>query len=595
MKLSEFIIRAGTTPESFMRGEKLYRDGAISSATVQGNVLSALCEGTQTPYYRVTAALDEAGVREAVCTCPYDWGGFCKHIVALLLTYLHQPKSFVVRQAPAELLAKLSREELASLLAKLMERDADLYDWIATEVSVPATESKKKPIRKGRVDADVYRRQVAGIIHRLDTMRPSVAYWHASELVTALREVMTKAQKFLDEGDAESAMQILLVLVEEAVEGIDSIDDSDGDYTEFIGELDLPLAEAILSASLTPGERAEVLKKLRKIDQRFQEYGDDVGFDAAIEAATHGWEGDSASKKRVSHPPPSYEEAWDHQEDDDDFEGVALSDTRGDLTEAKLNVLQRQGKTEEYLALCKKEGRHLRFVLKLCELGRVMEATNYALDHLSTSAEAFQMARWLRDGTYIPEAIVVGERGLQLWGNKTALGEWLASIEEAQGRTEQALQAWYAVFEETPSLKIYQHLKRLGAAEWQTLQLKLMDILKKHYYKGPLAEVLLHEEQWDAAIKVAEENNNWHDIIALVADAVASHRPEWVVRVCKKQAEGLIARTQSKYYPDAAEWLKRVKNAYTQLGQRDAWHAYLNHLKEEYRRRPALQAQLKQL
>jgi len=45
-----------------------------------------------------------------------------------------------------------------------------------------------------------------------------------------------------------------------------------------------------------------------------------------------------------------------------------------------------------------------------------------------------------------PKPLKVGEHGLKLKG-QGGLGEWLGPIEEAQGRTEEALAAWLAVFQ----------------------------------------------------------------------------------------------------------------------------------------------------
>lgn len=92
---------------------------AISNAAQQGTVLTAHCESTMEPYYRVSVTLDVAGVSEANCTCDYEYGGYCKHIVALLLTYIHKPKSFTARQAPEESLKELSGDELCALVLKL--------------------------------------------------------------------------------------------------------------------------------------------------------------------------------------------------------------------------------------------------------------------------------------------------------------------------------------------------------------------------------------------------------------------------------------------------------------------------------------------
>src|ERR1044071_613778 len=120
LKLSEAAIRAGATEKSFARGRELLRRRAVSHAAIQGRTLSGVCEGSESPFYRVRAELDEGGVRSASCTCPYDFGGYCKHVIALLLSYAHEPESFAVRKELAELLTDLSREQLLALLTKLV-------------------------------------------------------------------------------------------------------------------------------------------------------------------------------------------------------------------------------------------------------------------------------------------------------------------------------------------------------------------------------------------------------------------------------------------------------------------------------------------
>jgi hypothetical protein len=83
----------------------------------------------------------------------------------------------------------------------------------------------------------------------------------------------------------------------------------------------------------------------------------------------------------------------------------------------------------------------------------------YARKRLRLADEARQVALRLRELRLVAEAIEVGEHGLKLEGPKAGLGEWLGPIEEAQGRTEEALAAWLAVFPEKPSLKIYKTIK----------------------------------------------------------------------------------------------------------------------------------------
>jgi uncharacterized Zn finger protein len=57
----------------------------------------------------------------------------------------------------------------------------------------------------------------------------------------------------------------------------------------------------------------------------------------------------------------------------------------------------------------------------------------------------------------------------------------------------------------------------------------------------------------------------------------------------------LIARTQSKYYSIAVNWLGKMKKAYISTGRKAEWLEYLENLKAKYYRRPALQAELRRL
>jgi uncharacterized Zn finger protein len=607
-KITPSMIHAGAEPQSFQRGEAYYEDSAISNTSIQGNVLMGDCAGTSAPYYRVRVVLDKAGIAEAACTCPYEFGGYCKHIVALLLTYVHHPKRFAVRQGPDELLADLSRDDLAALLTNLLRERPELYDRVEAALAVPTPKGEAAKKKRKKVDTEIYRRQIVGIMRSLDGMRMSEAYWHVGSLANELREVQNSAMKFLDAGDADTALTILVTLLEESSRGIEYLDDSNGELGGFVGELGQPLAEVILSLDLSAVERTKLAGTLTKLVDFAASYGMDDNLHIAIQAAKHGWDdlpSGTTPKRRAA-----YEDEYDDESEDDDWEdedeegedehdagdrGWPGSPPLGDLTEARLNVLNRQGRTDEYLALCQKANRHLRYALKLCELKRLPEAMKYARKQLEFADEAQQMAEQLRASKHIDEALEIGERGLKLKGSKVRLGEWLGPVEEAQGRNKQALEVWLAAFPENPSLEKYKTIKQLAESRWAKLRDEVIQQIRKGYDKQVLAEVFLFEEEWDEAIKVAEGREVWYPVVEAVADGVMEHRPEWVARASVKQAERLMAEPKSKNYPFAANWLKRAKKAYQRLGQTQEWKSYLQKLKEKYSRRPALMGHLERL
>jgi uncharacterized Zn finger protein len=443
------------------------------------------------------------------------------------------------------------------------------------------------------VDPAPYRRQVERILHGMDRLSSYEAYWQLGGMISELSGVQQTAQEFLDSGDPRSAITILMVLTEAVSKDYGHFDDSDGDLASFISELGQPLAEAILSADLDAAERQEIADKLTALADELQDYGIDDALDVAIAAAVRGWGRPAQTAERVREERQGWdEEEWEGEEwDEEQGDWIA-----GDLAEAQLNVLDRQGRVEEYLALCRETGHHLRYALKVLELGRAAEATSYALATLGMADEALELAVRLRDAGQVEAALAVAEQGLALSGDKHKLGRWLGPLEEGLGRMAQARAAWLAAFTDLPSLEDYLTLQRLAGEDWVNLKPQLMDILYKKAMSEALVDVLLHEDEIDEAIQVAEDKSVWdYRLLEKVADAAIEARPDWAIQTSQRQAEGLIERTQSKYYAAAARWLEKAKAAYLVGGREQEWLAYLADLRQRYWRRRALLAELQRL
>lgn len=93
-------------PESYNRGRQYYLDGAVGEVARRGAEISAHVEGSDVDPYRVRIRLNDGGVADARCTCPYDWGGYCKHIVAVLMKLAEHPELVIERAPIAELAGK---------------------------------------------------------------------------------------------------------------------------------------------------------------------------------------------------------------------------------------------------------------------------------------------------------------------------------------------------------------------------------------------------------------------------------------------------------------------------------------------------------
>ena len=158
-----------------------------------------------------------------------------------------------------------------------------------------------------------------------------------------------------------------------------------------------------------------------------------------------------------------------------------------------------------------------------------------------------------------------------------------------------ALLAYHAAYDSHPTIELYRHIKKLSGSDWENLRPALLKKTREMYHSDILVDIHLEESEWDAAIKIAEQETFSFHLLEKVADALIPHRTDWVIRVSIKQAEGLIAQTQSKLYPVAARWLERAKKAYQHKGQAAEWKAYIDKLRVVYAKRPALQRAIAKL
>ncbi len=113
-QLTESDVQARCTEAVLGRGWSYYTGGAIRQRTRMDDGLQTHVSGTHV--YRVSVRETSGGLW-VTCTCPYNWGGDCKHIIATLLAWLHEPESFHAAGDVQAALAARSKKELVAILA----------------------------------------------------------------------------------------------------------------------------------------------------------------------------------------------------------------------------------------------------------------------------------------------------------------------------------------------------------------------------------------------------------------------------------------------------------------------------------------------
>lgn len=128
--IAETAIKRQTDAKVFERGEDYFANGMIVGAVRIGQTLTARCRGGDVEPYRLKVVFGKQRVTEAICTCPYDWGGYCKHIVALLLTHVRAPEKILTKAAVKAALADRKRDDLIMLITQMIDYEPDLYGLI---------------------------------------------------------------------------------------------------------------------------------------------------------------------------------------------------------------------------------------------------------------------------------------------------------------------------------------------------------------------------------------------------------------------------------------------------------------------------------
>jgi Uncharacterized conserved protein len=130
MRLNRETIRSLCTEQSFERGVGYFKAGWVKVVDASPSRVKAVVSGTDD--YRVETNLDDQ--ISATCTCPYDWGGYCKHIVATMLAVVHDDEKVEALIEEKEtmwkrvemLLKKAELEELRCFLLKEFEKCPDM-------------------------------------------------------------------------------------------------------------------------------------------------------------------------------------------------------------------------------------------------------------------------------------------------------------------------------------------------------------------------------------------------------------------------------------------------------------------------------------
>lgn len=568
--VSEETVSTWVGSRNLQLGRSYFESGSVFDLRVQGAALRARCQGTMPQPYRLRVSLGGGEIEDADCSCPVGGGGRCKHVGALLLTWLDRPGAF---RAVAELEADLeqrSKAELVVLIKQMLQLQPDLESLL--EMAMPGSDGRRNP-----VNPDICRRQVAS------AFRLGREDWLASrKIATEIGVILDSGDDFMAWEDWANAGAVYQAVAREMLEQYDPMLDEDGRLANAMDRCVEGLGECLSLWDVAAG-RETLLRTLFDIYCTDLSWG---GIGLGEGAPTFLLERTTVEEKRVVAGWLRADMGQD-QVKSDSFKlqahgGLLLGLEKDELDDAA------------FLKVCREAGLLDDLVDRLLTLGRLEEAIAEAQgagDHeLLAPADVFrQHDLGHRIEPLLSKRVEVSE--------DHRLVEWLKEYHLERGNLPEALALAQRLLARRPNLSGYAEVRELSRRldAWQELRPQLLAQWSAAREYGLLTDIYLEEGDIDQALKSVNHGPAGFlgsDRLTRVAEAASATRPQAALDIYRRQAETLIAARGRENYRRACERLTRMRDLYRTLSEETAWLAYIGEMKERHRRLPALQEEL---
>ncbi|HST21369.1 MAG TPA: SWIM zinc finger family protein [Blastocatellia bacterium] len=519
--ITEAMVRALASEQSFERGKRYYLDGAISETMLQGKELSGECAGSQYEPYEISVTFSARGIKDASCTCPYEYDGICKHAVALLLTYIHQPQAFHLAASVEEMLKQRSKEELLAIIGAMLKQKPKLRALVELAATAQDASAGKA------VDTAAIRKSARRVLQY-----NYEDYYSSRKIAKELRALSQIADPFVKANDWLNAGRIYHALLDEIVSGYDEIIqqvDENGDIAVVVNECTEALGKCLNKSDIDSRTRREWLETLLDAFAKDVEIG---GIDFAYDAS------DIIIK----------------QADDEEWVWVearvrTLANGSRDWGREQLisflaKGMGQRGRKSEAESLIREIGTPEQQAQLLIKEGRIEEAVQMMNDIVeSKPGLVTQFADWLLEAKAKPAALnfVLRHERTASWGRD----QWLADYYRSHGTPQEAVVAQKTLLVNSPSVEQFKVLQALchKTKNWPEVRAEVLAGLEHARRFDALVEIALHEGDVARALEVLPRATGWSatNLRMKVAEAAEKELPYEAVRLYLERVEQEIA------------------------------------------------------
>lgn len=543
MKLSLKEIRGLCTESSFERGLDYFKEDRVKDIEQYKNKVTVYVSGTSN--YKVSIHLGKKDV-DAHCTCPYDWGGYCKHIVATLIKLSKNHGRIKKAKKKNEqkidsILDKITPEELKSFLETEFEKDPTLRTHFAIHFSGKNTKPKK---------VKDYKQEIEVLYNQLLGSHGFIEYG----LEVDFSSVRDLTKRYMKVGNFLEAVKIYQALSEAIAENMDKVDDSDGYYgTEFDNAI-AGFTDCVKKAGLKPQDKRQY------IDYLFRKY----------------------VENEPDYFRENYEEALKH-----------VCESRSDLTHWRnlvkphlpTELPDSNGNWSEYY-----EAKELLMMQThiLSQLGEKEDLYDLLKKHFHRDSEfSLLYAQQLKDDGDTKQAITVAEEGIIRFQDYLTrqLREFLNELYKKH-YPRKYRENMKELFLHNRGWKHYDTLKKIcSRKEWKRYLKEMIQYFSNHTSYGDMViEIHLQEGMLNKALRDVLSRNNI-DTLGRYHSSLSEKYPREYFKAYKKLLIPFADKGMGRHhYQRVVQHLEKMKKI---KGFKKEFNEFMETLRERYVNRPA--------
>ena len=554
------------------RGKEYFYNKAVQGVKkLKDGEWVASVEGTEV--YKVRISQKGNNIHDYSCSCPYDMGPICKHVVAVLFALreesgngsknrekqkLNSKRSVESNDETfEEMVSRMSREELNTIITDYAGREPDIVDYV----------SARRAVKSSSSDKEKYRQIIQNSVDAVRGRHGYIGYWQASRAVSGAEMVLDKAQEFLEKKQPAQALPICQCVLEEMVPLLQQADDSNGSIGGVIGEAFHSLSGC--AQQVRDGKdadfRNELLEYLLKEcgHERYEGWSD------------WRWEF-LAIAGEVVQTPQEREKLFKRIDEVEDKHGYKGDWSRYDherATVIKMAVIERLGTKEDTEAFL---NQHLDCTpLREHAIERALKRKDYALaKKLALDGLAQDEARGL------PGLISMWERHL-------------LDIAEAQKDRSEIKKYALQLFLDSNDFAFYDRYKRcFTAKEWPQEAQNIINRIRRskdgRNYALALPQIYVREKHWQDLLAYVQKNNS-PGTLEEFTKYLAPHFPEELSKLYEKV---IIEKLAPEMGRANYQYLCRFLRRFQKIGHKDLVAKLVAELSEKYRNRPAMLEEL---